>query len=251
MKTKPTCVSKSISCISIAYSIIFLLFINIGYSQRTIEESFEKVCELSDICFYEIPLVSIEKYDIKRSISYDTLTSIRSTKNIIHYLKSMGRIERMLTDTTINSKIPTHYYNLVNELNSIQSGSDTVFSFEFSEAINKYEERYICFVIQNGFYCTDRLMRKRNITSIIISVVTIGMMIPLPVMSVSTIHFLVYDKNEKMIVYKDKIYDRFYNDTEMPFYKNTTDNQISSLLYRIQKRIEFNKNKKNKKRRKS
>lgn len=219
---------------------VLIFFFNYCFSQDKILSEFEKIIDFNDIKFCEIPIAYIEKHDVKRISICDTIAIDLSLQNIVTVLKKHGKLDQKLDDSliVINSKL--NFYAINNQICMINKiKEDTFWDEYFVYLINKYDKRFICFVAQEGYYCSEEKIQNFDFYKIIVSNLTLGMVIPTLVTNMSKLHFFIYDKLSNKIIYKDTVCDKAF-EAEKPYSWNVINKQVLELIYRIEKIIKYN-----------
>ncbi|MDD3740239.1 MAG: hypothetical protein PHH30_03275 [Bacteroidales bacterium] len=191
------------------------------------------------LVFFHIPLVNIQFHDIKLRESFDlnaTMIGIRCITEI--FVQNNFNLTANV-DTTIDPVTIISYSNIAEKLID-QGAQSSTLQVALSSLADGYKDRYICFIIQNGFYSSEELeyiIIDSNAKTEMKAMYYKGMnFYEIYFVSATQINFIVWD-NLKNEVFINEIDIRCYQKNKDIFQKKSIEKQLKRLIKKYNKSI--------------
>lgn len=140
--------------------VALIAIVKIGFSQEGKKSLTDLQFNGSPLVFHNMPIVNIELHDVKiRSAFNYNLTRV-SIQGIRSALVSHNLVAQAKSDFTLDSLVITKNKYIAKEfIRTNGEYSEDVLQF-FKEVADKYENRYICFTMENGFGSSTELQSR-------------------------------------------------------------------------------------------
>jgi len=221
------------------FTLFFILIVQNGVTQDTNLKMSIIGPDSNKLVFFHIPLVNIQFHDIKNIESFHLNATMISISNITKIFVQNNFNLTTNIDTTIDPAIIISNSNIAKEL-IVQGTQSSTLQATLSSHADEYNDRYICFIIQNGFYSSEELesiIIDSNSKTEIKAMYYKGMnFYEIFYVSATQMNLIVWDniKNEIII---NEVDVRCYRRNKDIFQRKSIERQIKRLIKKYNKSI--------------